>query len=507
MKSFKEVEATRRAYHQDAALNSVHRASLMVPELAGAEAEISFVNHFLLKRGYAKVACRITAVDPAGKRIEARLFPITEPKVYTIPLTGMVSVPVATYLVDFFAADNLFIPFPAVMLNHRGPGFLNTVHAYNRVLNDVFEDDAINATSNPEASIDVLLDGRTDTFAVFTAGPQRCKGELEVELAAAGRVHTAAVALDVPRLCNQEVSLRRVFPGLPAGTTGFLRLRQPRQDLFYGRLLAGRRWDDGAFSANHSYYDSSGVAEYWEDDRESCRLYPFFADLDNVVRMYPIMSPGTLAVVIAVYDREGRRLAELPAGELESPGPRFLEVDQPSARRERCRDRRCVRVRRPGPAGTGQDSDTDQPSAGLRGRRAPDIGERLAGQPQRFRSADQDRPHVGTSAGRWGRGVLARVRRQRAAGRGLRTGGHVLRGTGRAGLQGPRASRRRQRPAQSCRRACRSRCAVDRATHQRLVHRARGAIRSLSLCGHPSSGQPPLFGGAFLLKGTKGWRP
>ena len=327
MKSFKEVEATRRAYHQDAALNSVHRASLMVPELAGAEAEISFVNHFLLKRGYAKVACRVTAVDPAGKRIEARLFPITEPKVYTIPLTGMVSVPVATYLVDFFAADNLFIPFPAVMLNHRGPGFLNTVHAYNRVLNDVFEDDAINATSNPEASIDVLLDGRTDTFAVFTAGPRRCQGELEVELAADGRVHTASIALDVPRLCNQEVSLRQIFPGLQAGTTGFLRLRQPRQELFYGRLLAGRRCDDGAFSANHSYYDSSGVAEYWEDNREAYRLYPFFADLDNVVRMYPIMSPGTLAVAIVAYDRAGRRLAELPAGELESPGPRFLEVD------------------------------------------------------------------------------------------------------------------------------------------------------------------------------------
>lgn len=327
MKSFKDVEATRRAYHQDAALNSVHRSSLMVPELAGAEVEISFVNHFLLKRKYDKVACRVTAVDPAGKRIEARLFPITEPKVYTIPLTGMVDVPVATYLVDFFAADNLFIPFPAVMLNHRGPGFLNTVHAYNRILNDVFEDDAINATSNPEASIDVLLDGRTDTFAVFTAGPQRCKGELEVELAADGRVHTASIALDVPRLCNQEVSLRRVFSGLPAGTTGFLRLRQPRQELFYGRLLAGRRCDDGAFSANHSYYDSSGVAEYWDDDRESQRLYPFFAGLDNVVRMYPIMSPGTLAVAIAVYDRAGRRLAELPAGELESPGRRFLDVD------------------------------------------------------------------------------------------------------------------------------------------------------------------------------------
>jgi len=327
MKSFKEVEATRRAYYRDAALNSVHRSSLMVPELAGATAEISFVNHFLLKRKYNKVACRVTAVDHAGKRIESRLFPIVDPKVYTIPLSGMVDAPVATYLVDFFAADNLFIPFPAVMVNHRGPGFLNTVHAYNRILNDVFEDDAINATSNPEASIDVLVDDRTDTFALFTAGPQHCKGELEVELAANGRIHRTAIPLDVPRFCHQEISLRRTFPDLAAGTTAFLRLRQPRQYLFYGRLLAGRRRDTGAFSANHSYYDSSGVTEYWEDNREAYRLYPFFPDLDNVVRMYPIMSPGTLAIMIDVYDRAGRRMAEIQAGELESPSLRFLEVD------------------------------------------------------------------------------------------------------------------------------------------------------------------------------------
>ena len=35
MKSFKEVETERRAYHRDGALNSVHRSSLTVPEIAG----------------------------------------------------------------------------------------------------------------------------------------------------------------------------------------------------------------------------------------------------------------------------------------------------------------------------------------------------------------------------------------------------------------------------------------------------------------------------------------
>ena len=53
----------------------------------------------------------------------------------------MVSEPVSNYMVEFFSPDNLFIPFPAVMVNHHGKNFINQVHAFNRVLNDVFEDE------------------------------------------------------------------------------------------------------------------------------------------------------------------------------------------------------------------------------------------------------------------------------------------------------------------------------------------------------------------------------
>ena len=63
MKSFKEVEATRQKYIADAASESVHRSSLMVSEMPGTDVDISFVNHFLLKRGYDNIACRVTSVD------------------------------------------------------------------------------------------------------------------------------------------------------------------------------------------------------------------------------------------------------------------------------------------------------------------------------------------------------------------------------------------------------------------------------------------------------------
>ncbi|EMF98201.1 hypothetical protein LEP1GSC123_0086 [Leptospira borgpetersenii str. 200701203] len=49
MKLRKEVEATRRSYHLEPTLNSVHRSSLLVPEIPGSIAEISFLNHFFNK--------------------------------------------------------------------------------------------------------------------------------------------------------------------------------------------------------------------------------------------------------------------------------------------------------------------------------------------------------------------------------------------------------------------------------------------------------------------------
>ena len=326
MKSFREVESGRRDYHRDGALNSVHRSSLTVPEISGSEVEISFINHFLLKRGYKSVGCRITAIDHNGRRIESRLLTIDEPRVYTIPLTGMVDVPAANYLVEFYAAENLYIPFPAVMVNHRGPAHFNTVHAYNRVLNDVFEDDTINAHPVREASIDIRIDAETDTFALFSSGPQRCQGMLNLELTSGNSKRAATVKLDIPRLGNREISLREHFPDLSQVSNGILKIEQPTQFMFYGRMLTGTRKADGAMTANHSYYDSSDTKEYWDNNLPSYRLYPMLPAIENIIRMYPIMSPGRLALTLDLHAGDGRLLKTQEIGMIDSPGDSQVDL-------------------------------------------------------------------------------------------------------------------------------------------------------------------------------------
>ena len=328
MQSFKNVENIRQDYHFDPARNSVHRSSLLVPEIPGCEVNISFLNHFLLKRGYQNVACRITGIDEAGDLIETRFIKINEPIVYSISLRDLFNSTPANYLVEFYASDNLFIPFPAVMINHKGEGFLNSVHSYNRVLNDVFEDDRINKIHVREASIDVCVDDVYDTFVIFAAGQMSIDGELKFELMSSKERYERIETISAERLTTQRLSLRRLFPNFKSDKEpAILKIEQPQQLLFYGRLFAGISTQDGAFSANHSYYDTSNVLEYWDDGAYSYAIYPIFRGLNARIRMYPIMSPGVLKLEVAFHDHKGLEIGRRDIGLLSSPSNEFIDAD------------------------------------------------------------------------------------------------------------------------------------------------------------------------------------
>ncbi len=325
MKLIKNIESTRREYHRDARINTVHRSSLLAPNLPDCDVDVSFVNHFLLKRGYRDVACRISAFDAAGRLIETSTFPVEEPRVYAVELGQYADDNAENFQLEFFSGSNLFIPFPAAIVNHRNDHFLNSVHSYNRVLNDVFEDDSVNSKHVREASIDLRVDEATDTFAVFTAGPSSCRDSVEVSVRSSAGDFCEQVPVDVGRLGNSIVSLKSLFGDkLPEG--GVLTLQQPQQAMFYGRMLAGQRDPaNGAFSANHSFYDCSRLEEYWDDASPSVRVYPLFDSFDVRIRLYPIFSPCRLLGAVDFYGPSGEKLASVDCEPCESPSPERLD--------------------------------------------------------------------------------------------------------------------------------------------------------------------------------------
>ena len=155
MKLYSEHQKNRVNYHNDSFKNTVHRSSLIAPRINNATTNISFLNHFLIKRNYDEVMLKITSIKHNGRINDSVSILINKPIVYSIYLEALFEKvgDISEYLIEFYSSKNLFIPFPAVMVNHIGEDFINSVHSFNRVLNDIFEDDSI----TEEQAVESLL--------------------------------------------------------------------------------------------------------------------------------------------------------------------------------------------------------------------------------------------------------------------------------------------------------------------------------------------------------------
>ena len=155
MKKYKEFQKDRIIKTSVTNKNTVHRSSLLVPEIKGTKVEISMLNHFLIKNKSIKhVTCKITAINAEGNIINNSSYELVDPKVYIFRLSDIFK-NANTYNIEFFSSYDLFIPFTAVIINHIGKNFISQVHAYNRILNDTFENEKVNDVHVDECCIDI----------------------------------------------------------------------------------------------------------------------------------------------------------------------------------------------------------------------------------------------------------------------------------------------------------------------------------------------------------------
>ena len=327
MKKLLDVEKSRSEHYADNQRDSVHRSSLLVPVLPNSEVSISLLNHFLIKRGIKSVGCKVTAIDKTGHRLISHLTIIDEPRVYTMYLQRDFKVEAASFLVEFFSSENIFIPFPAVMVNHRSKNALSGVHSFNRVLADVFEDDDVNAIHVQETAIDIVQNPGLSTFFVLAAGPFNLQAPITLRLSNHDSELTHSLNVNIPRFTQQLFALQDVVPAW-SQLQGTLFIDQPDQKLFYGRLFVGQIAKDDSFVGNHSYYDSSHVeGEFWNNNDPSFRTYPVIKELDALIRFYPIMSPSALKISVILNSAAGAPLAETAQRVLTSPSSDNFELD------------------------------------------------------------------------------------------------------------------------------------------------------------------------------------
>ena len=304
MKDYHKVQNDRIKYHAQPYKNTVHRSSLIAPELPNVDTWIGFVNHFLIKRNYKSIALKISAVNNKGDLLDSVTIEVNEPKVYSINLSKLFKeFKAKNYLVEFFSEKNLFIPFPAVIISHQGKDFCNVVHSYNRIINDVFEDDQINKTQVSESSLDVNINSKYDTFFNLSSGISSIeKKPLFLSYEKNKQKLSKKIIINIPRLSYKSFSLSKIFKKKLEG--GTIKITQPKQNLFFGRLFAGIiNKKTKAFCANHSFYDVSKNREYFSSS-QSYRTYPYFTNSVNKITMYPIFSPCKLYLRLKVFNKK-----------------------------------------------------------------------------------------------------------------------------------------------------------------------------------------------------------
>jgi len=303
MKNYLQVEKDRKKYHAQPSKNTIHRSSLTAPNISKSDTWISFINHFLLKRNYKSIALKLSAIDKFGNLLDSQTIQITEPVAYSLNLNKIfLNLPTNNYLIDFYSNKNLFIPFPAVVVSHIGKDFCNTVHSFNRILNDVFEDDKINKNHVSEASFDIKIDKTYDTFFNLNTGISNINNEnIFISYTKNNYKFKKKIKVSLPRLSYKSFFFSKILPKNLDG--GIVKVKQPLQKLFYGRMLAGRiNKKTGAFSANHSYYDSSKTKEYFPSSKSS-RTYPYFEKFLNQITVYPIFSPSKLDFYLKIHTK------------------------------------------------------------------------------------------------------------------------------------------------------------------------------------------------------------
>lgn len=325
MKSFKQIEKDRKFYHKYKNLKTVHRSSLLAPIFDKSHLIITFLNHFYLKRKYKNIACKISSISNVGKLIDSITIDVNQSKVYEIRTKDLFDLKnIDNILLEFYSNENLFIPFPAVIINHNNTNFNNIVHSYNRILNDVFEEDTINNIKVRESSIDVINNKKFKTFINFTSGIENLESRIQFELTSKKNHFKKNFKVKMPKLTNKKIYINDVFKDFIGNKDATLKITQPTQKLFFGRLFAGIENLKGDFSSNHSFYDNSKFSEYYNSSY-SIRAYPYFKNTHNAISMYPIMSKSKLTIEVLIKDNKNNEFSY--SENLNSPSKNNIHID------------------------------------------------------------------------------------------------------------------------------------------------------------------------------------
>lgn len=293
----------------------------------GLSSRLLFLGYWFLKRNIPHLSAVLSLRSLEGRLLARTNFSVTEARAYRFELAEELEragLPLdqpfeGSWEIEFYSAESLVFPYPAVDVNYYGPQFSTIVHTAQRVYNDYDDMQKNSQTSVPESGFNLYVDDNHEPFISLINGAEpvaaaemkfqffNSRGETLLHTASLGRLAPYQTTLFYPAA---SLALEAFFNG----EVGFCKV-QFDVNWIYPRLLVGNlcRKPD-LLTITHTYYDCSQAcsdSDYWAEPGPGWYtanlMLPLVCEGDYFTNIYfyPIYSSSTVNIDVEIYDFEG----------------------------------------------------------------------------------------------------------------------------------------------------------------------------------------------------------
>ena len=146
------------------------------------DTEVSFLNHFIFKRGIGDVVATVEFRDLKGELVNSFKMNMDEPRAYSIRASEHISGEfLGSIYVSFNSNENLAVPFCAVMCLLKTQNSVCGVHTYGRRLEQTELGGSLDLKSTVETGWTLRDANRVNSFAVLHGGHVRLPLQVKLE--------------------------------------------------------------------------------------------------------------------------------------------------------------------------------------------------------------------------------------------------------------------------------------------------------------------------------------
>jgi hypothetical protein len=311
----------------------VFRSSAIFPVIQqnGVSSRILFMGYWILKRNIREISAIISLRNTAGALLARSTLIIQQAKTFRIELAdeleraglGKNADFIGSLEIEFFSTQNLFFPFPAVVINYYGPHFSTVVHTAQRVYNDIEDRIRNSQTEVPEAGFNLYADEEREPFIGLINGcypvpestmnlqlinHEQKEKKCQIKLGALAPYETRWI------YPAHHCDLQTFFSGKPGSAKINFQV-----DWIFPRLVVGNFHKNiPALTITHTYYDCSQAAsdtDYWRPEEPGWHVASLMVPGELAknhftnIYFYPIYSPSSFAIDIEIYNSQGKLLA------------------------------------------------------------------------------------------------------------------------------------------------------------------------------------------------------